>query len=470
MNPRYLLLYLPVFLAFLFHSTSPSLAYWTAWSGSLWIYLVTFTGTVKKLPTDRPVLNQVFRPFFLVHLIFSGYMAVTSIFFYLDSMGYLYLDKIKAEESYVYISSVAYCQILYCLGHAAYVHGLLLFSTYKVPKYIIQVSSKTSISKILFFTTLFFFAGSIFFRFVPGGAQFVSQFQLSTAVFAVFSFGYALLEKEKKYMFITGILFFYGEFQALTSGWKEFTVLPMLLLSAILWSKYKKTILIASPFMFFLFLFVIPYYTNAVRNLSWGGGLASAQAASIALERVGNQDVDGLLDDNWLFLTHRLSEIKMFMVYVERVPIEIPYMTQEVLVQSLESIPPRILYPSKPVPEQVIMDRVYEIGAVGSGTIVSAKPAFIADSYIVGGEIGIFCALFLLGVLVTFLSKKAESLFGGYAIGSGCIFLGLFYILIRGNAFEYVFNAVFWSIVTMYLLFHTAKRFNVIVKNPNYES
>ncbi|PIY07990.1 MAG: hypothetical protein COZ18_14590 [Flexibacter sp. CG_4_10_14_3_um_filter_32_15] len=469
MNPRYLLLYVPVFLAYLLQSSNPSLSYWIAWGGSLWIYLITFTGGIKQLPDDRPVLNQVFRPFFLVHLIFSGYMAVTSVFFYLDAMGYLYLDKVKAEESYIYISTIAYCQFLYCLGHAAYIHGLLLFLEYKPPKYIIQVSSQTSISKILFFSTLFFFVGSIVFRFLPGGAQFLIQFQLSTAVFAVFSFGYALLENKKKYIFITGLLFFYGEFQALTSGWKEFTVLPTLLLGAILWTRHKKIILIASPFMLFLFLFIVPYYTGIVRGLSWGKSVEGTQAAAIALNKVRNEDVKDILEDNWLFLTYRLSEIKMFMVYVDRVPTEIPYMTKDILLQSLESIPPRILYPDKPVPEEIIMERVYKIGAVGKGTEVSAKPAFIADSYIMGGNIGVFCALFLLGVLITFLSKKAESLFGGYAIGSGCIFLGLFYILIRGNAFEYVANSVFWSTVTMYLLFYVAKRFNVLVKNPYYE-
>ncbi|AFM05278.1 hypothetical protein Fleli_2930 [Bernardetia litoralis DSM 6794] len=469
MNPRYLLLYLPVFLAYLLQSTNPSLAYWTAWGGSLWIYLITFTGVVRQLPTDRPVLNQVFRPFFLVHLIFSGYMAVTSIFSYLDAMGYLYLDKIKAEESYIYISTIAYCQFLYCLGHAAYIHGLLLFLEYKPPRYVIKVSSPTSISKIFFFATLFFFIGSIAFRFIPGGAQFLNQFQLSTAVFGVFAFGYSLLEKKQKYIFITGLLFAYGEFQALTSGWKEFTVLPILLLAAILWTRHKKIILLVSPFMLFLFLFIIPYYTGIVRGLSWGKNVESTQAATVALAKVQNESVDGLLENNWEFLTYRLSEIRMFMVYVDRVPTEIPYMTEEILTQSLESIPPRILYPSKPVPEKIIMERVYKIGAVGKGTNVSAKPAFIADSYIMGGEIGVFCSLFLLGLLVTFLSKKAESLFGGYAIGSGCIFLGLFYILIRGNAFEYVANAVFWSMVTMYLLFFLAKKYNILVKNPNYE-
>jgi len=467
MNPRYLLLYLPVFLAYLFQSSSPSSSYWIAWAGSFWIYLVTFTGLVKELPTDRPILNQVFRPFFLVHLIFSSYMAVTSIFFYLDAMGYLYFDKIKAEESYVYISNIAYCQFLYCLGHAAYVHGLLLFLKYRKPKYIFQISSNFSISKLLFFATLFFFAGSILFRFIPGGVQFLIQFSLSTAVFGVFSFGYSILENKKKYMFITGMLFFYGEFQALTSGWKEFTVLPILLLGAILWTKYKKSILIVSPFMLFVFVFIIPYYTGIVRGLSWGGKVEGTQAAAMALDKVRNEDVDGLLEENWMFLTHRLSEIKMFMVYVEKVPLEVPYMTEEILIQSLESIPPRIIYPNKPIPEVVIMERVYKIGAVGRGTDVSAKPAFIADSYIMGGEIGVFCSLFLLGMLATFLSKKAESLFGGYAIGSGAIFLGLFYILIRGNAFEYVVNSVFWSIFTMYGLFYIAKKYNILVKNPN---
>ena len=469
MNPRYLLLYLPVFLSYLVHSTDASSAYWIAWGGSFWIYLVTFTGMVRELPTDRPVLSQVFRPFFLVHLIFSGYMAVTSIFSYMDAMGYLYFDKVKAAESPVYISSIAYCQVLYCLGHAAYVHGLLLFLNYKPPKYIIQVSEKTSISKILFSSTIFFFAGSIIFRFIPGTDQFLIQFQLSTAVFAVFSFGYAILERKKKYIFIMGALFFYGELQALLSGWKEFAVLPLLLLGAILWSYYKKTILLLSPVMLVLFLFVIPYYTGIVRQLSWGGGTESVQAATIALSRVQNDNTADILEDNWLFLTHRLSEIRMFMIYVNRVPTEFPYMTSDILTQSLEAIPPRIIYPNKPVPEEIIMDRVYEIGVIGRGTAVSAKPAFIADAYTVRGELGVFCFLLLLGMFATFVSKTAESLFGGYAIGSGCIFLGLYYILIRGNAFEYVSNTLFWSTFTMYLLFYIARYFNVLVKNPIYK-
>mgnify|MGYP000023507124 CR=1 FL=1 len=469
MNPRYILLYLPIFIAYLLQSMDSSWAYWVAWGGSLWIYLVTFSGAVKQLPNDRPLLNQIFRPFFLVHLIFSGYMAITSIFFYLDAMGYLYFDKIKAAESYTYISTIAYCQFLYCLGHAAYVHGLLIFLDYKSPKYIIQVSSNFSISKLFFFATLFFFIGSILFRFLPGGAQFLIQFQLSTVVFAVFSFGYALLEKKYIYIFITGLIFFYGEYQALTSGWKEFTVLPILLLGAVLWSKYKKIILVISPFVLFIFLFIIPYYTGIVRNLSWGKNVDTQKAASIAIDKVQNENIKGLLDENWAFLIYRLSEIKMFMIYVTRVPTEVPYMTEDILIQSLQSIPPRILYPNKPIPEEVIMNRVYEIGAVKRGTNVSAKPAFIADSYIIGGKIGVICSLFLLGMLVAFLSKKAESLFGGYIIGSGGIFLALFYILIRGNAFEYLVNSVFWSVFTMYLLFFIGRNINILVKNPNYK-
>jgi hypothetical protein len=468
MNPRYLLLYLPVFLSYLLQSTNPSQSYWIAWGGSLWIYIVTFIGAVKKLPTDRPVLNQVFRPFFLVHLIFSSYMVITSVFFYLDSMGYLYFDKVKPEESFVYISNIAYCQFLYCLGHAAYVHGILLFLEYKPPKYVIQISSGFSISRLFLFATLFFFLVSIVFRFVPGLFQFSVQFQFCTAIFAVFSFGYSILEKKNIYIFITALLFAYGEFQALTSGWKEITVLPILLLGAILWARYKRIILILSPFILFVFIFVVPYYTNIVRGLSWGESIDSQKAAAIALDKVKNENVSGLLENNWDFLINRLSEISMFMIYVDKVPIEVPYMTEEILSQSLESIIPRILSTNKENTEVLVMQRVYALGVVSRDSDVSAKPAFIADAYLMGGELGIFCSLFLLGLLITFLSKKAESLFGGYAIGSGAIFLGLFYILIRGTAFEFMVNTVFWSTVTMYLLFYIGKTFSILVKNPNY--
>ncbi len=469
MNPRYLLLYVPVFFAFLIHSTNPSLAYWIAWGGSFWIYLITFTGVVRKLPNDRSVLNQVFRPFFLVHLIFSGYMAVTSIFFYLDAMGYLYLDKIKAEESYLYISTIAYCQFLYCLGHAAYVHGLLLFLEYKSPKYAIKTTAKFSISRLFLYTSIFLFILSILFRFLPGGTQFLGQFQSTMSVFAIFAFGYALLERRKKYIFIGGILFLYGEYQALLSGWKELAMLPIILLIAILWKKYKKMILIVFPFIIFIFLFIIPYYTQVVRTLSWSNKLDGQEAAVVAIEKIRTESLDGLLEKNWAFLTGRLSEIGMFVIYVDKVPSEVPYMTKEILSQSLESIIPRLLYSEKDVTELLVMERVYQLGVVDRNSSVSAKPAFITDAYYMGGELGVWISLLLLGCLSTFLSKKAESLFGGYIIGSGGVFLGLFSIVIRGNAFEFLVNSIFWSAFTMYALFYIAQKFNILVKNPNYE-
>ncbi len=467
MNPRYLLLYLPFILAYLTQSSSPSFAYWIAWGGSFWIYFITFTGVVKKLPTDRPLLNQVFRPFFLVHLVFSGYMSVTSVFFFLDSIGYLYFDKIKPEESYIYISNIAYCQLLYCLAHAAYVHGLLIFLNYKTSKYAIKVSPKTSISRILFLSTLFFLLGSIVFKFLPGGAQFLNQFTICTSIFAIFSFGYALLEGKKNYIFVAGLMFAYGEVQALTSGWKELTILPILFLGAILWTQYKKIILFISPLIIFLFLFVVPYYTGIVQGLSWSGNTDTTEAAFIALNEVQKEGVNGLLQSNWLFLTNRLSEISMFMLYTEKVPTQIPYMTKEILWQSIESIYPRIFYPEKPVTEKLVMERVYMLGVIDRRSSVSAKPAFVVDAFLIGGEIGVFCSLFVLGFISTLLSKKAESLFGGYIIGSGCIFLGLFLILLRGNSFEFLANAVFWSTVTMYILFYVARRFGILVKNPN---
>ncbi|MES2807893.1 MAG: hypothetical protein V4619_04665, partial [Bacteroidota bacterium] len=80
---RYLLLYLPWALAALFRDETV-LSYFTAWLGSFFIFYISYSGWIKPLPKDRPIAEQLMRPIFLVQIIFVGYMACSSIFYFLD--------------------------------------------------------------------------------------------------------------------------------------------------------------------------------------------------------------------------------------------------------------------------------------------------------------------------------------------------------------------------------------------------
>ena len=92
----------------------------------------------------------------------------------------------------------------------------------------------------------------------------------------------------------------------------------------------------------------------------------------------------------------------------------------------------------------------------------SAKPPFIVDAYLSGGAFAVFISFLVLGTLVAWVSKLAERWFGGYFFG-GLMYLGLFPIFWRGNAFEFFFNEVFWGVVIMWTLFHVGRQIGLIV-------
>jgi len=68
----------------------------------------------------------------------------------------------------------------------------------------------------------------------------------------------------------------------------------------------------------------------------------------------------------------------------------------------------------------------------------------------------------LYGAFAQGINNKAEELFGGYFLGSTFIFTGLFRIFWRGNCFEFLFNSVFWSFISMYILFYLFKKIGAL--------
>ena len=143
----------------------------------------------------------------------------------------------------------------------------------------------------------------------------------------------------------------------------------------------------------------------------------------------------------------------MFTQFVRSTPDQIGFYRLQLLNQSAIALVPRIFWPSKPVTEDMVMQRVYDAGVANPNSTVSAKPAYIVDAYLSYGQIGIFIALFAYGAIAQLIAQNAEKLFGGYILGTALVFSGLFQIMWRGLSFEFIINTVFWSYVTMLILF-----------------
>jgi hypothetical protein len=93
---------------------------------------------------------------------------------------------------------------------------------------------------------------------------------------------------------------------------------------------------------------------------------------------------------------------------------------------------------------------------------VSAKPAYIVDAYLSWGIPGIIIGLFLYGAIAQLISMQAEYLFGGYTLGTALIFSGLFQIFWRGLSFEFLVNSVFWSYISMFIIFRILRYSGVL--------
>ena len=142
---------------------------------------MTLTGRIRPLPNDRPFAEQLMRPMFIIQIIFAGYMCCTSIFYFFNLLGYDDFSKANSVLAIDYdaLSVCAQCQRYYCLGHAAFISGILIFMNYPVKSnYYIE---KDKLASLLLRMALIAFPVSIFFLKVPGLSQF--YFQLSSLSF-----------------------------------------------------------------------------------------------------------------------------------------------------------------------------------------------------------------------------------------------------------------------------------------------
>ncbi len=448
---RYIVLFIPWLLALLCKGDSV-LSYFIAWIGSFFIFFITLTGWVRPIPKDRPIADQLMRPLFIMQIIFAGYMCCTSVFYFMSTLGYENFRQVAFHtlNDKDTLNLVAQCQRYYCLGHASFIAGVLIFMNYPVQKKYHIESHK--LANLLLWAALVSFPVSLIFLKIPGLSQFYYQFSSLSFIAGTLALAFAIPIKDVGKILICLCLYAFNFYQALTSGFKEPIIISVLVLGIFLYPTYKKLVAITFvPIMLLLFT-VLPTYNHIFRSNAWSGDTNSDKASQVALNAALNGDDGELEDTNWDFLVYRLSEIDMFTRFVQSTPKTVDYYGFDLIKQSFIALVPRVFWASKPNTEELIMQRVYDAGVINRNSVVSAKPAYIVDAYLSAGEFGIFFYLFVYGAAAQLICLKAEKLFGGYILGTALIFSGLFQIMWRGISFEFMFNTVLWSYVSMLVI------------------
>jgi len=458
----YIILYIPWLISLVFQD-SPIMSYFIAWAGSFFIFYITLSGKLKPLPADRAVSEQLMRPIFLMQIIFAGFMSCTSIFYFLDTLGYQNFTKVN---NYYLINTerlvaTAQCQRYYCLAHASLVTGILYFMKYPVKsKYKVN---KEKLANVLFLFAIVTLGVSTFFLTIPSLWQLYYQYSSLSFIAGTLALAFAIPLKKTTNTIICIFLYGFNFYEALVSGFKEPIIISVVVLGIFLYPNYKRVVLLTFIPLLLIMFVLLPTYNRVFREQSWSGDANDNDASKAALDAVLDES-SSKDDSNWAFFAFRLSEVDMFTTFVKSTPANIGYYGTKLLEQSITVLVPRVFWPGKPSTEELVMARVYDAGVVFRGSNVSAKPAFVVDAYLSGGTLGIFICLFAYGAIAQLISIKAEYLFGGYILGTALIFSGLFQIFWRGLSFEFLINSVFWSYISMLLIFRVLLVAKVINK------
>ncbi len=418
---------------------------------------MSISGLIKPIPNDLKWSEQLMRPIFLTQIIFAGYMCSTSIFYFMDVLGYInfQLPAVGYSVDTDQLELVATCQQYYCLGHAALVTGILSQMTYSAKQqYFINPAS---IPNFLLSLAIISLPVSLLFRLIPGLSQFSLQFIALSFISGTLALAFAIPLKKIGNTILCLFLYVSNFTQAFLSGFKEPIIISILVLGIFLYPFYKRIVFfVFLPILFLLFL-LLPTYNRVFRENAWSDGENTSIASDAAVEALYNQTKTEENETNWDFLTGRLSEIGMFTTFVKSTPDRVDYYGLKIVKQSFLAIIPRIFWPAKPITEEQVMERVYDAGVVETGSKVSAKPAVVVDAYLSGGTLGVLITFLIYGAAAQFISSKAEKLFGGYVVGTALIYSGLFQSFWRGLTFEFMLNTIFWGYISMLIIFRVLK-------------
>lgn len=448
---------------------APITSYLISWAGSFFIFYQTWASSRRFILPDLPVYQQIMRPLFIQQFIFAGYMCCTSIFYFLNILGYKYLEQVYEVDFFTVtaqIDLIAECQRLSVLGHAALVTGILLIQIKQlhfVPKY--SPISRISKETWLIHVSIMSFILSFIVEKIPGFGQFSIGFYNVGVFCGAVVCVKGIVKRNERLLLWGGAIFLFNLAEASLTGYKEPIIINFLIIFCLLFPYYRKTIIvIAIPFFIFL-MYVVPSYARVIRTQSWQGNATAEEARTEALESIFLDDEGGVEEySNWSFLIERFSEMGMFTEFVKSTPEHISYYYTEILENSLLSIIPRAVWSDKPITETLAMERVYTAGVINRGSTVSAKTRPVVDGYLSAGFLGVFLYLLAIGAMSQYVCMKAERLLGGYEIGCVVFFNGFFQILWRGETMEFLLNSVFWSFISMLLLTKFLHWNNYLVK------
>ena len=426
-------------------SDFPVLSWWVAWLGSLILLLASVAQSVFTVPSDRAWSDQTLRPCVLLHVVFVGYNCLTSLFFWADLNGFYYFSPENSSSSPDILFLAAQAQRMYLIGHIGLVFGLALGMRWRPPRSY-QLAKIRSLSVALVYLAVAATVGIYIFRVIPGLSQFSEKMRTLATVAAAVSLGIAYRERISGGLVVPIILNIVLLFLALTSGWKSEVIVLVLLNASVFFPvrPYMTTFVTAS--ILSVGLGLLPPLAGKVRNDVWQGQGNRFTALLSAIEVIQGRSWVEAKKETWEFLTQRLSEESLFIKYLRAVPDQHPHYGVQICQQALLTPIPRILWEGKPDTELLVATRVIELGVVSRTSNVSAKPQTIVDGYLSFGSLGVFFAMVFYGAIASALSRFCESLLGGYLMG-GVLFNGLFGILWTGACFEFLVNAVFWSLV-----------------------
>ncbi len=459
------LFYLPYIFAISYTNSSPALSYWISWWGSIFIIVMSFSGFIKKRPTDLPFFNHFFRPYILFQLIFAGYNCLSTFFYYFHIDGYMFFQKIGNDVSEENLIELARCQNYYVLAHSAFAQGMILniskYSTQKlefIAKLDLQILFKIIIASFLIsqiFKILGLFSG------ISG--MFASIVSISSALYFI------LAIKEKQKILIAFGLFFLNVASLLSTGMKEGLLFFAIILIINLFPIYKIPTIIIAILVAQLFTY-LPAYTSNVRMMIWFGtdkNITLIDVAKVTYEQVNTKDeVEKLKNtkQNWAFLTLRLSEVDAFIKYTNFVPKVKEYYGVEMLQNGLYAMIPKRFRPDGKSIDETASERTLAAGALErfsweEGT--SANPACVADAYMLNGTMGILMMLFSFGWILTNMSLYTEKLFGGYTLGTLLVFTSTFYFYTKGGCIENMFNTLFQASLAIGICYFMMKYFRL---------
>lgn len=437
---------------------NPVISYFAAWLGSFLVFYLTLLSPWKYHSLDRPLIFQTLRPIVLIQLVFAGFMCCTSIFYFMDHLGYEYFTHVRLNNFQAgdKTERIAKSQRIALLAHSTIVAGIIL-CTKRSPsiKYHINVSSHTALFSLC---TIAYLAGMLA-SYIPGFIQFKYMLIAVSISTSAYMLVIGLVKRKIIYMAFGGGIFSFNFMNTTLTGYKEGIIINAILIAFIAFPYYKKTILILSMPCIYLLLYVLPTFTNVVRVQSWLQGKTKETAREQAYQTFLNEENEQMIvDNNWAFLTNRFSETNMFTTYIKTVPDQYPYYSFDILINSCYSLIPRVFWENKPNTETIAMERVYRSGAANRLSTVSAKTRPVIDGYLSAGVMGVFIYMLCYGILAQSICNLAEKLFGGYQMGCVIIFNSIFQQLWRGNALEFLLNNIFYGYLLMLVIHFILKQ------------